>query len=276
MTAKAPIDMNPHKNKRAFKPPAPDKYPVSAEARHLVPLVETLTAAGTSGQAISDIAIRALERTEETHQRVYDAMHAVNVEQAQLEQAGHPPARIVQTPEGLRAVGTKFAELADAADPLLSKEQERIDAAIRNVASHQEAMLKKMDESLICSQTAADAPLRSDMRAHLRVLGHHKASYEAIKAATNKDKTLVHVVLTSPPALMGLKPDDIEAVRNEARKSLNPELFKAHAEAGKVIERMIVASKAINKKREKVASYRIADQQAANDALKALRSTARA
>ena len=57
---------------------------------------------------------------------------------------------------------------------------------------------------------------------------------------------------------------------------MNPELFKAHAEAGKVIERMIVASKAINKKREKVASYRIADQQAANDALKALRSTARA
>ena len=53
---------------------------------------------------------------------------------------------------------------------------------------------------------------------------------------------MVHVVLTSPPALMGLKPADIEAVRNEARKSFNPELFKAHAEAGKVIERMIVAS----------------------------------
>lgn len=87
---------------------------------------------------------------------------------------------------------------------------------------------------------------------------------------------MVHVVLTSPPALMGLKPDDIETVRNEARKSFNPELFKAHSEAGKVIERMIVASKTIGKKREKVASYRIADQQAANDALKALRSTARA
>ena len=77
------------------------------------------------------------------------------------------------------------------------------------------------------------------------------------------DKTMVHVVLTSPPTLMGLKAADIEAVRNEARKSLNPELFKAHTEAGKVIERMIVASKAIYKKREKVASYRIADQQAA-------------
>lgn len=125
-----------------------------------------------------------------------------------------------------------------------------------------------MDESLICSQTAADAPLRSDMRAHLRVLGHHKASYEAIKAATNKDKTLVHDVLTRPPALMGLKPADIETVCNEARKSTKPELFKAHAEAGKVIERMIVASKAIGKKREKVASHRIADQRAASDALK--------
>ena len=133
-----------------------------------------------------------------------------------------------------------------------------------------------MDESLMCSQTAADAPLRSDMRAHLRVLGHHKASYEAIKAATNKDKTLVHDVLTRPPALMGLKPADIETVCNEARKSTKPELFKAHAEAGKVIERMIVASKAIGKRREKVASHRIADQRAANDALKALRSTARA
>lgn len=276
MTTQAPIDTNPHKNKRVFKPPMPEKYPVAGEGRHIVPLVETLASAGSSGQAIADISIRALERAEETHSRVYDAMHAVNVEQAQMEKAGHPAARIVQTPEGLRAVGTKFAELADATDPLLAKEQERIDAAIRNVASHQEAMLKKMDESLICSQTAADAPLRSDMRAHLRVLGQHKASYEAIKAATNKDKTMVHVVLTSPPALMGLKPDDIEAVRNEARKSMNPELFKAHAEAGKVIERMIVASKAINKKREKVASYRIADQQAANDALKALRSTARA
>ena len=44
------------------------------------------------------------------------------------------------------------------------------------------------------------------------------------------------------------------SVRNEARKSMNPDLFKAHAEAGKVIERMIVASKAIGKKREKVAS----------------------
>ena len=38
---------------------------------------------------------------------------------------------------------------------------------------------------------------------------------------------MVHVVLTSPPTLMGLKAADIEAVRNEARKSLNPELFKA-------------------------------------------------
>jgi hypothetical protein len=75
---------------------------------------------------------------------------------------------------------------------------------------------------------------------------------------------------------MGLKPKDIENVREEARKSFNPELFKAYAEAGKVIERMIVASKAIGHKREKVASYRIADQQAANDALKALRGTARA
>ena len=95
----------------------------------------------------------------------------------QMEQAGHPAARIVQTPEGLRAVGTKLAELAAAADPLLVKEQERIDAAIRNVASHQEAMLKKMDDSLVCSQTAADAPPRGDLRRHLWALGPHKASY---------------------------------------------------------------------------------------------------
>lgn len=268
---KAPIDQDPPKGLRAAKPPLPDRLSPTLEARHLVPLADTLAAGGPSGEAISTIAIRAMESFENTYGRVYDAMNAVNVEQAEMEQAGHPPARVIRTPEGLRAVGTKYAELADAADPLLAKEQDKIDAAIRSVASHRERMMKTMDDSLVCNKTATDAPLRQDMRAHLRGLGHHKAVHAAINAATKKDATTVHVVLTSPPALMGLEPADVEKVREEARKAFNPDLHKAHVESQKVIDRMIKASKANAAKKAKVASYRIMDQQAANDALAALR-----
>lgn len=49
--------------------------------------------------------------------------------------------------------------------------------------------MKAMDESLVCNKTATDAPLRSDMRAHLRNLGKHKALHAAITAATAKDAT---------------------------------------------------------------------------------------
>lgn len=70
---------------------------------------------------------------------------------------------------------------------------------------------------------------------------------------------------------MGLEPADVGKIREEARKAFNPEMFKAHDESLKVIDRMIKASKANAKKREKVASHRIMDQQAAKDALAALR-----
>ncbi len=139
---------------KAYRPPNSERYPAGAEARHLVAYADTLGSAGDLGTAISEISIRALERAEQTHKAVAEAMTAVNVEQAAMEKAGHPAARLVQTPEGIRSVGSKFGELADSADPLLAKEQERLDADIRKVAQYQEAILKKIDSAITCPTTS--------------------------------------------------------------------------------------------------------------------------
>ncbi len=117
--------------------------------------------------------------------------------------------------------------------------------------------------------------MRSDIRNHLKSLGG-KASYTAIKAATEGDIATIHTVLTSPAALMGLKAKDVETVRDEARKKLCPAVYKAHAKANDVLERMTLASRTLGKKRDSISSYKLADQQAANDALSKLHGLARA
>lgn len=103
-----------------------------------------------------------------------------------------------------------------------------------------------------------------------------KASYTAIKAATDGDKATIHTVLTSPAALMGLKPKDVETVRDEARKKLCPAAYKAHAKTNDVLDRMTLASRTLGKKRDSINSYKLADQQAASDALSKLHGLARA
>ncbi len=261
---------------KAYRPPNPERYPAGAEARHLVTYADTLGSAGDLGTAISEISIRALERAEETHKAVAEAMTAVNVEQAAMEKAGHPAARLVQTPEGIRSVGSKFGELADSADPLLAKEQERLDADIRKVAQYQEAILKKIDAAITCPTTQSDAPLRSDIRNHLKSLSPTDARYQAIKAATDGDMATVSVILNSPPHLMGLKAKDVDAVRLEARKRTSPALWAAYEKSDVVLKHMTTGSKAIGKKKDSINGYRLADQQASNDALGKLKGMARA
>lgn len=263
------------KIERSFPMPKPTPWPTDLEARHFVPLADKM-GADDLGQAVFQTAIRAMENAENAVNEITQAEHAVQVEQLALEKSGQANKRLVQKDGKTYAVGGKFGELAQLSDKVLGNEQERFDAAVRRVATHQQNMLKLMDAKLICKDTQADAPLRSDLRNHLKSLGHHKASYEAVKAATEGDLPMIHAVLTSPPALTGLKPADIETVRTEARKKLAPELFHAHQQTDTILATMIKASKAIGQKRLSVDVYRLKDESDANDALGKLKGMARA
>lgn len=75
---------------------------------------------------------------------------------------------------------------------------------------------------------------------------------------------------------MGLRPTDVEVVRHEARKKLCPAAYKAHTKANDVLNRMTLASRTVGKKRDSINSYKLADQQAANDAQSKLHGLARA
>jgi len=263
------------KIEKAFEMPEPVKWPVQAEARHLVPLADDLGSAGHLGTAIYEISIRAMERAENTAKQVAEAENAVNVAQLALQKSGNGAAGLVQKDGKIHAIPTAYADLASSAEPVLGREQERFDADVRKVASYQEALMKQMDAKLVCADTARDNQLRSDLRNHLKSLGG-KASYTAIKAATEGDMATIHTVLTSPAALMGLKPKDVETVRDEARKKLSPGIYKAHAKVDDVLGRMTLASRTLGKKRDSINGYKLADQQAANDALSKLQGLARA
>lgn len=75
---------------------------------------------------------------------------------------------------------------------------------------------------------------------------------------------------------MGLDTKDVELVRDEARKKMSPGVYKAHKRVADVLDRMTLASRTLAKKRDSINSYRLADQQAANDAPSKLHGLARA
>ena len=118
--------------------------------------------------------------------------------------------------------------------------------------------------------------LPSDIRNHLKSLGNNKAKYAAVKAATDGDLPTIHTVLTSLAALMGLSAKDQGLVRDEARKKMSPGIYKAHKRVDDVLDRMTLASRTLGQKRDSINSYKLADQQAANDALSELHGLARA
>jgi len=212
------------KIEKSFPMPKPSPWPTSLEARHLVPMADKM-GNDTLGQAVHETAIRALEAAENAVNEITKAEHAVQVEQLALEKSGQANQRLVQKDGKIYAVGGKFGELAQLSDKVLGKEQEDFDAAVRRVATHQESMAKQMDAKLVCKDTQADAPLRSDLRNFLKGLGSNKATYEAIKAASEGDLAMIHTVLTSPTRLTGLAQADLDTVRTEARKKLAPDLF---------------------------------------------------
>lgn len=57
---------------------------------------------------------------------------------------------------------------------------------------------------------------------------------------------------------------------------MSPGIYKAHNRVNDVLGRMTLASRTLGKKRESINSYKLADQQAANDALSKLHGLARA
>ena len=74
---------------------------------------------------------------------------------------------------------------------------------------------------------------------------------------------------------MGLDQKDVNAVRDTARKTLRPNLQRAY-EIGEVGAKMMEqAKKGLEKKKGVVATYRLADQKAASDALSKVRNMAK-
>ncbi len=258
-----------------FSMPEPVKLSPVCEARHLVPFAEDMGAAGDVGNAIQDISIRALDRAWSTAEKVTAAENAVNVAQLALQKSGNGAAGLVQKDGKINAIPTAYAELASSAKPVLDKALETLDADIRKVASYQESLVKRMDEKLICANTKSDPQLRSDIRNHLKSLGKNKAKYAAVKAAMDGDLPTIHVILTGPSELMGLDATDVKTVRDTARKTLSPGIYKARETSDEILKRMTTASRGLGQKRDSIASYTLADQQAANDALSKLRGLAR-
>lgn len=262
------------KIEKSFPMPKPTTWPTSLEARHIVPLADKM--GDELGAAVFETSVRALENAENAVNEITKAEHAVQVEQLALEKSGQANQRLVQKDGKIYAVGGKFGELAQLSDKVLGKEQERFDAAVRRVAAHQANMVKLMDAKLVCKDTQADAPLRSDLRNWLKALGPNKAKYEAVKAATEGNLSVIHTVLTAPTQLTGLTQADLDTVRTEARKKLAPDLFQSHQQSEAILATMINASKAINQKRASVDIYRLKDESDANAALGKLGSMARA
>lgn len=263
------------KVEKSFPMPKPTTWPTSLEARHFVPRAAEM-GDDDIGKAVFETAIRAMENAETAANEITQAEHAVQVEQLALEKSGQANKRLVQKDGRVYAVGGKFGELSDLADKVLGKEQERFDAAVRRVATHRDNMIRLMDAKLVCKDTQADAPLRSDLRNWLKTLGPNKAKYEAVKAATEGNLSVVHTVLTAPTQLTGLTRADLDTVRIEARKKLAPELFKSHQQTDMILQTMIKASKAIGQKRSSVDVYRLKDESDANNALGKLKGMARA
>ncbi len=263
------------KIEKSFPMPKPAAWPMSLEARHFVPLADKM-GGDDIGKAVFETASRAMENAENAVNQITQAEHAVQVEQLALEKSGQSNQRLVQKDGKIYAVGGKFGELAQLSDKVLGKEQERFDAAVRRVATHQDNMVKLMDAKLVCKDTQADAPLRSDLRNWLKALPPNKAKYEAIRAATDGNLSVVHTVLTSPTQLTGLTQADLDTVRTEARKKLAPDLFQSHQQSEAILATMIKASKAIGQKRSSVDVYRLKDESDANAALGKLKGMARA
>ena len=270
MTATAhkdPIDTQKPKP-RPYGMPKIMALPVGSEARHLVPMEMQ----SDLGRSSHEVSIRALERLENDFTSVTDAEKAVQAEELAANKAGRSAHRIVQKDGQFYAVGGKMTELADLSDKVLGKRQEAFDAEVRKVATMRENMETLMDQRLICKDTNADAPLRSDIRNHLKGLGHHKARAAVLTAAMNGELPTVHVALTSPMSLTGLKEADLKEVRDFARRSLAPDLYADHQASAKIFDRLIKTSKVLGQKRETMGVYRLKDQSEANAALTKLKS----
>lgn len=273
----APIDVNPRGNapgRLMAQLPKPVAYPAGGDPLIMGKLADKFAAAGPNGQAIHDAGLQALERTKADFEAILETEGAVSTEQANLQKSGHSPVQLLRKDGQIFAVGQRFVELADTANPILAKRQDAFDASIRRVATLQENIQKKLDESVICAETGRDANLRQDVRSWLVSLGK-KAPTAAIEAARDGDMQVIHTVLTSSPRVLGLTQKDVEQVRDIAQRLRAPEDHAANEATNELLERIRMVSRRIGQKQASLQGYRSVDKALADDALKKLRKKAK-
>ncbi|MEP5758068.1 MAG: hypothetical protein ABJ327_01915 [Litoreibacter sp.] len=258
-----------------YAPPEVIRPSPTVEGRQFLKYSDELNAAGDLGVMIYQNVIRSLERAYVASNTVADAEQSVIEAQLMMEKNGASAAGLVQQKGKIHAIPTQWDELAQTAKPALDIEIDKMDRDIQAMARNQDAIVAKMDASLVCAHTRADPQLRSDIRNHFKAMGSHKAKGAAAKAAMDGDLPTIHTILTGPIQLMGLSSDDVELVRKYGRQKLSPALCRAHEIGAEALDVMVMSSRGLGQKREAIQTYRLKDQEAANNALSKVRNMAR-
>ncbi|MEO0566701.1 MAG: hypothetical protein AAF066_03145 [Pseudomonadota bacterium] len=266
----APIDQEkPRQARLSAQLPPTMRMPVGHQSEALNQHREALEKAGSFGTAIIDIATRSADHARDDWNRIDTTENTVKAEVGNKIKAGLVPVEIVRKDGQNFAVDGRFVELCDAAAPVLQRRMaahgENMDRVITNMRS----LEKQMDDALVCDQTKADAPLRSDIRSHIRQSDNPAAT--ALEAARLGDKSFIATILGSSPALLGLTPADVDDVRDVAKRALSPDTYAAHQAGEKVLQSMMVLGKSLDEKRLSLSGYQMADKRMADEALAALR-----
>lgn len=152
-------------------------------------------------------------------------------------QRGHTHIRgdIRHTKGALRAFSGAEPELVDAANTRFASVAKSVDACLSRLseiqASVEDAIGKAMTDPTIA--TSAGAIVAGELRAYLRGLEPDERFAYAAKHASEGNLRSVAAILDAPPELSGLSSNQIDAIRNEAEKSVAPDLSKVKAAAAK-------------------------------------------
>lgn len=275
---KAPIDQQPKKAQPRVLLPKETPFPVGSSADILEAdgKFPTLRCEGSGVTALSihSTAKQALARAQADFVVVGEAESAVKAEQQNLmKSTGNSPVSLVRKDgePGFFAVGQRFTEMVELAEPVLAKRDANFKESLARVEVFRDKVQKEIDATLVCEATAKDANLRQDIRNWLIGLGKD-AGMAAINAAREGDLAVIHTVLTSPARVIGLSAKDIEMVKDFASRARHPTGVAVVEETDEVLGMMRAVEKAISKKRNNLTGYIAHDKAAANAALNKLRA----